>query len=408
MPQLSYPADDVDRARGRQWLVQLKASGFRAHVVAVRQPWQTERDEAACRGLFATLDVFDPPVLGMLKGLFAGSGNRSYLAASLDNPAIGRQVDVLFEKFGRMPTVCLGPLMSQYVPTNTPLYVLDLATPLSSKMEARTASTGLLMRRLMRREAAAIRQLETEQARAADITLVTDELEHKQLLRRSPRRQIVTVPHAVNVGAMDSVLRFDELPPRLLLPADFENTPALPDVTRFVQEVWPAIRNERRGVALTICCDKATRRAKRLAEVPGVELAHTAVESQIKRSVAVIYPFAQPAGMELPVLATLAAGRAAVMSPMVAERVAENLRPPLIVADSTARWAEATSRLIGDRRHAHEMGKRGHEAAMKYGSVDVVWEPLMAMLAAGGKGLIGSATRPSAVTTMKRNQWDAA
>jgi glycosyltransferase involved in cell wall biosynthesis len=121
----------------------------------------------------------------------------------------------------------------------------------------------------------------------------------------------------------------------------------------------PVIRARRAGVRLTIVGSHPPREVRALARDNVVVTGRVpAVEPYLEQAAVVVAPVRMGGGMRLKVLQAMALGKAVVTTSIGAEGLAVGAdRPPLAIADETAGFAGAVTRLLADEAERRVLGQ---------------------------------------------------
>lgn len=134
--------------------------------------------------------------------------------------------------------------------------------------------------------------------------------------------------------------------------------PNLQALEWFCRHVWPSLRRKVPDAKFTIYGFQATQRARRLADLEGVELCADLpdLRDEISRHQVVVLPFTSGGGIKNKLLEAASLGRAIVCSKRASNGLRGAADLPLVVARSGAEWVEAIVALWADAGRRKELG----------------------------------------------------
>jgi glycosyltransferase involved in cell wall biosynthesis len=163
-----------------------------------------------------------------------------------------------------------------------------------------------------------------------------------------------------------------EDPGTALFVGNFTHYPNRDAAMWLAREIMPVVRAASPGARLRIVGTSPPREIRDLAN-SFVEVIADAerIEDHLELACVVAAPVRVGGGMRMKVLHALAIGKAVVTTTRGAEGYRhEGDEPPFIVADDTASFAAAITKLLADEPLRRELGRRGRQLALEHHSVD--------------------------------------
>lgn len=383
MPKCPGSPDDLWGDRAVQWLGALREAGVGAHVVAFDSSQVSHRDVEVARSLCRSLQLFNPPRFGALRGVAAYLRNRAYSVTRYQCDAMTRQVRQLIADQHIEAVICCGTVMSQFVPASAGFYVLDLAESDSAMAHARGKGCVGVRRWIHYGEAAALRQFEERQIAKADVTLVTGRAEAELLGSRLRHQRVLPVVTGVTVGPLPAEQAYARRPPVVLFRGGAEPEANRRAAQWFATSVWPALRRGRPDATLLIECPDPSRLVRDLAArdrsirlIPRVDV-HPSAGGE---AAVCVMPMTNGRGSEHAVLDAMARAIPVVASPYVAASLDKCFAEQLVVADTSDAWRSAVDPLLNDRPKAWAVARACHAAVAEFGTWQAQWRPVMDLL----------------------------
>lgn len=244
--------------------------------------------------------------------------------------------------------------MTQYIPTPAPApVVVDFVDVDSAKWAQYAQYSRFPLSRIYAREARLLAHFEKHAAVASSLSLVATSQEAAQL-RCGDQFQVEViengvVPPPIPLGSqLPDELR--KLQPYVLFVGQMDYRPNIDAVAYFAEEILPLVQREHPDVRFVIAGRNPTGHVRRLARKPGVVVtgAVPAVEPYLFGASAFVAPFRIAQGIQNKILEALAARKPIVSTRRSAEAIGAKHGETLLIADSTAEFAEAVVRLLRD------------------------------------------------------------
>ncbi len=240
--------------------------------------------------------------------------------------------------------------------------VVDLVDVDSQKWLDYAEKAGGLKRFLYRLEGRRLRRLEGSLADRVDaVTLVSpEEVEIYRTFRQTDR------VHAIANGVDLDYFRPEEPgetdeSQRLVFVGALDYRANIDGVEWFCRNVWPELHRRRPEATFTLVGSNPLPDARRLAELPGVELAADVpdVRPYLARAGVVVVPLRIARGIQNKVLEALAMGRPVVASPPSLEGLDVEPGVDLLQADEAGQWIENIEKLLDNRELRRRLGESG-------------------------------------------------
>ena len=250
--------------------------------------------------------------------------------------------------------------------------VIDLHNVESAAMRSLAAIHSAPAGLLLSLEAAALRTIERRALTEFDALVVVSDEERKRV-GAGPARLLV----CPNGWDVEAPLPFgDEL--TAVFVALLGWGPNADAAVWLGNEVWPAVRARLPTASLLLVGREPSAKVRALAG-NGLEVTGSVpdVSPYLSRARVATAPLRAGGGSRLKVLEALAAGRPVVATSIGAEGLLDLAGRGLMLADSTAAFADALVSLLEDRALAERLGREGHEAVRDAYSWDTTLRPLL-------------------------------
>lgn len=289
----------------------------------------------------------------------------SELASALREVSVG--TDLLYVNYAQLTPYALG--------VEAPRRILDLHN-VESGLVVSYARRGLRPTAVWHRlEAARLRKIETAAAATFDTVVVVSEREAARL--PCTPRQLLVCPNG-----------WDPTPAPPPAPTPTASFTALMgwapnvDAARWlVKRVWPRVRRRVPGARLLLV-GRDPAPAVRALQAPDIEVTGTVpdVRPHLAVSRVCLAPLRAGGGSRLKILEALDAGRPVVATSVGADGLEDLVGRGLVVADTPAAFADATSRLLLDQAEAATLGAAGKAAVNERYSWQRTLDPLRSWL----------------------------
>jgi glycosyltransferase involved in cell wall biosynthesis len=250
----------------------------------------------------------------------------------------------------------LAPLVSLREPASASRWLLTLHN-LGSEMalQAAAVDTAGRRRRLLRHEARVSTRFEARITARYDQVVVVSDDDAAVVRRRAPEAAVAVIPNGVDVERYRSTALPDE--PVVLFTGALYTTPNDDGVRWFCEELAPRIRARRPDARLVVAGARPTARLVGECQAAGVELHADVPEMRpfIDSARVVVVPLRIGSGTRLKALEAFAAGRPVVGTTIGLGGLDYVPGRHALVADAPDPFAEAVTRLLGDRTLAEGM-----------------------------------------------------
>lgn len=225
-----------------------------------------------------------------------------------------------------------------------------------------------------------LRRYERWACRAADTVLAVSEEDRRALLDLDARLSINVLPNGVDTSVFRPAS--DSVPAEaMLFTGTLDFRPNVDALRWLVGEVWPRIRRRVPQATLTVAGRAPGPRVLALGQVPGVTVLANPPDIVPCFHAASVYavPVRSGGGTRYKLLQAMACGLGIVSTTVGAEGVAVRSGDELLVADSSAAFAEAAVRLMRDAPLRQRLGARARENVAATYDWSVLAPALLAM-----------------------------
>jgi glycosyltransferase involved in cell wall biosynthesis len=291
---------------------------FATRIVAVPKP----RVYGAWNLMRGIAGKWPLPVLGytsreMVRALARLDSGQGYDLVHLDSIHMFRYVAALEGILGKAPRV-----------------TYDWHNIESEAMRRFAESTSSTARRIYANVTARkLAALEREILEGAFGHVVCSEREGIQLQAIAPRARIAVVENGVDCGYFSERSTTDRR--RIVYVGKMDYYPNVEAVVQFAHNTWPMVRDQMKGVTLTIVGASPTVAVEALAQIRGIEVTGTVpdVRPYYREALASVVPLRTGGGTRLKILEAMAAGVPVVSSALGAEGLTVSPGRDILIAD---------------------------------------------------------------------------
>src|SRR5262245_1850211 len=319
--RVPYPPDKGDRIRSYQLLRFLAVRGDVDLATLADEP-VSSTTLAQLRGLTTRLAIGEVGEQSSwsrrFKGLLAVMRGGTFTEAMFRSPALRQTVSEWTAETTYDLAVLFSSATAQYLPEGIPA-VGDLCDVDSEKWLEYGRSSWFPFSLLFRTEGRRLRRIEARLGtRCRAITLVT---RPERDLYRSfcPSANAFVLPVGVDLDYLRPAYGGERN--RVVFVGVLDYRPNIEGLRWFCNSVWPFVRRRMRLAPFFIVGRNPTRRVRRLAGIPGVEVVGTVpdVRPYLRRAAVSIAPLHIARGVQNKVLEALAMGKAVLASPAAAQ-----------------------------------------------------------------------------------------
>lgn len=363
-PKPPFPPIDGGRIAVYEPLRRLAARGHRITLLTFRPPGQDEASlaqlAALCRVESVPHDTRTRP-MGLIRNLFS---SLPYNVAKYCSPLMTQKLrEVLASEpfdVAHLEQVHMAGYRAitqgQWgIPT-----VLRQEN-IESHLAQRYWRTQTGLRRVYARLLAArLRRYESAACAAMDRCLAITAADAARLRDLSPRARVVVIPAGVDVEAFRPSVQAEQ-PATIVFLGSMDWPPNADAVIWFHQEVLPAIQRAVPAVQFYVVGKDPPLAIRRLAEDGAVHVTGFVgdVRDYLARAAVFVVPLRVGGGMRLKLLQALAMAKPAVSTTIGAEGIAVAHGQHILLADSTAAFAQCVIDLLGDRSLRARLGENG-------------------------------------------------
>lgn len=261
--------------------------------------------------------------------------------------------------------------------------VIDLVDVDSQKWFDYAAQSRGPKRWLFSLEGRRLRRLEATLAERARAVTVVSDAEAGLYRRFSPKAAV----HAIGNGVDLDYFRADPAAeacesPRCVFVGALDYRANVEGARWFCREVWPEIHRRVPGAVFTLVGSNPTAAARRLAELPGVELAADVpdVRPYLDDAAMVVVPLRVARGIQNKVLEALARGKAVVASPPSLDGLELDRAVHVRQAATPEEWIAAVTQLLDDPLARDRLGREGRKHVQQHYCWETRLKPFGALL----------------------------
>ena len=247
--------------------------------------------------------------------------------------------------------------------------VLDMCDVDSHKWRVYADRSVPPLRWLYALEARRLGTAEQRWVRSHDVTLLVNERERRKLLARTNPRRADVVRMAIEIADSNQEAAVPNLPSRPTRPVigsmgSMFYPPNVRAVQWFGRHVWPLVKKRAPAASWWIVGNRPTRRVRRWGRKRGV---------RVTGFVPIMHPyldafrvFVDPVdgdiGVQTKLLAAMAIGKPAVVTPDAAAGIDYDGEPPFLIARAPEEFADAVVRLLTDDALGRHLGTLAQRA----------------------------------------------
>jgi polysaccharide biosynthesis protein PslH len=361
------PADSGGKQRSLALLTRLAQRG--PTVLCAFDDGTADLGGLAKLGVEVRAVPWSPSPARVARGL---AGTRSATAARFASAALAQEVRAA----ARAPVDLLQVEYTQLVPYASGVVartrVLDLHNVESAAARSLAAIHSAPAGLVLSLEAAALGRIERRALTEFDGVVVVSEEERKRV-GAGPARLLV----CPNGWDVEAALPFgDEL--IAVFVALLGWGPNADAAVWLAQKIWPLVRERLPAASLLLVGREPAAKVRALAG-DGIEVTGSVpdVVPYLSRARVATAPLRAGGGSRLKILEALGAGRPVVATSVGAEGLLDLAGRGLLLADSTAAFADALVSLLEDRPLAERLGRAGHGAVREAYSWDATLQPLL-------------------------------
>ena len=379
---MPYPPDKGDKIRSFHLLVRLARSHSVDLVTHVDDP-RDLRHAQILEDLCTSLSIFplNRAVSACRAGLALFTGGPLSVAWMTREAARRRVAGILSERRPDLIVGYSGQVGAYLPPSGGPPVILDLVDVDSAKWSAYGAARGLVRGALDRLEGRRLRVFERRMAERCERVVLTTERERRLFNETVSSRPAAVISNGVVLP--DAVPGADAREPGLMIfVGSMDYSANVEAAVMGATEILPQVRRTVPQARFRIVGRHPTRRVRRLAELPGVEVTGEVpdVEEHLRAAALALVPLRVVRGIQNKVLEAMANGLPVVASEEVARCLGDGARPALATGGDAAGLADHAAALLRDRSARERAGRAGREyvaANHDWDGIGAQWDRLI-------------------------------
>ena len=272
--------------------------------------------------------------------------------------------DVVLTYCTGMWSVAQRVLASSVHDHQKPRHVMDLVDVDSLKWRAYAQQSSLPKRLFYSLESRRLAHVESGRAGSVGSLIVCNERERDACVQSvKPIVQVHVIRNGVALPRLDEVTRPNDGPPVVTFVGVLDYLPNVRGLSWFVNEVWPAIRRAFPSAELRVVGRDPSAEVMAMGSRDGVSVIGPvdSVQPELARATVVIVPLKIARGVQNKVLEAMAASKAVVCTPEVAQGIDATDGEHFCVADGAAAWADRVVELLRDESLRERIGAAGRQ-----------------------------------------------
>ncbi|MFY4812385.1 glycosyltransferase [Haloarcula sp. AONF1] len=269
---------------------------------------------------------------------------------------------------------------AKYVRGRDVLTAIDLVDAMSRTYERMSSELSGTQRAIYEVEHRRMPAFERRLVDEFDISFITSPVDKKHIeagWRAAP--ELSVVPNGVDEKLLKKGPAVSKPSSTIVFLGKMDYFPNEDAVCYFVEEIFPAIRDNIPAATFRIVGMNPTATVRELSEQPGVEVTgfvDQPIDHLIEADV-VVAPMRHGAGIQNKILEAMALGKAVVTTPLGAEGIAATAGVHFLVASSSSVFANSTVELLREDNRRSEIGKKAHGRISQQYTWDAVAESLL-------------------------------
>jgi sugar transferase (PEP-CTERM/EpsH1 system associated) len=318
---------------------------------------------------------------GMLRGVAAAARGRSVTEGYFSSRRLSNAI--ASESRCRPFDVVLGycsSMLPYVLAAPAPVRALDLVDVDSEKWASYAAGGRRPLRRLYRREARAVRELERLSVQKLDAVFVTTEVEARLLSGGSDR--LFVVGNGVDADYFTPTASAAAARPSLVFTGTMDYRPNAEAVCWFAREVWPELKRRASDLTFTIVGRNPTRAVRRLGSLPGINVTGTVADTRpyLASAAVAVCPMRTARGVQNKVLEAMAMERPVVASSAALEGLDAEPGADILRADTPEQWHKHVLEQIGSPEARAALGRRARACVVEKYNWAAQMAPLVSVL----------------------------
>jgi glycosyltransferase involved in cell wall biosynthesis len=223
------------------------------------------------------------------------------------------------------------------------------------------------MRLVFTLEAAKMARYERATVRRFPHVIAVSERDRQEMTHMTDESRLTVVPTGVDVERYRAAAGFEPAQPLLMFLGSMDWEANIDAVVYFCDEIWPLVRAAVPSARFRIVGRNPHPRVKTLAS-ESVEVTGSvpSVVDHLREAAVFVVPLRIGGGTRLKIFEAMAAGKAVVSTTVGAEGLDVHDGRELILADTTARFADAVVRLLEDRERRRRFEAAASELAARF------------------------------------------
>lgn len=189
--------------------------------------------------------------------------------------------------------------------------------------------------------------------------IVCSERERAQLQQIAPAARIAIIENGVDCAHFAGLNSKSDRK-RIVFVGKMDYYPNIEAIIGFAHTTWPQVRDQLKGMTLTIVGANPTAAVESLASIPGVEVTGTVpdVRPYYRDALAAVVPLRTGGGTRLKILEAMAAGVPVVSSTLGAEGLLVTPGSDILISDEHASWVRNLTELAQSDERRTQIASR--------------------------------------------------
>ncbi len=397
-----YPPRGGSRQRSYN-LIRYISTKFETHLVALNIQRETkarvEEYAAELRKFCASVEIWQPPYPWRGARWWAQLAlspfyREHYGACALWSPDLGRRWAAVLSRHDGALVHFDSLDLARYLPPAAGFHKILNHHNCESAMAARRAQKepNPAAKLYLWHQARKLRRLEQQVCHQFDVNLAVSQLDGETLQAIDPQAHF----HVVENGTDTEYFHPSDAEPEantLVFAGSLDWSPNVTGIRFFAREIWPALKQQRPGLRLTLAGRNPAAEIVRLAKSdPAIELIADTPDIRpcVWKAAVFVCPIIDGGGTRLKILDALAMGKAVVTTTVGSEGLALGNNRGVLIADSAEDFTAQTARILADGELRARLAESGRAIVERSYS----WPTVCSQLQQAYSYALGAVTQP--------------